>query len=215
MLYLLLLLPLLLWYGLPHIVLYFFPIPMRLKFKAHMCWIRLTAIELLKLPVGLLAPIVVPIALLFTKFEDNELPALFKWWDNDISINGDGIDSEGDNAWALDYKKNAYYAKAVPRSFWARYVWLGWRNRASRLGAELGYLYKDKEFSERSTLGDPLVGRDKPGWKFVYSGPICQLMVVIPLGSKLCYRFNWGYKFFDKPRTPPVGITFSILSRIG
>jgi len=205
----------LLWYTIPHILLYFFPIPNGVRRNTHLCWLKVTVIEILKLPVGLLSPIVVPIALLFTKWEDNKLPAIFWWWDNDISINGDEIDSQGRNAWALDYKENAYYAKAPPRSFWARYVWLGWRNRASSLGESLGYEYKGTEFADRVTLGDPLVGRDNPGWKFVSSGPICQLMVVIPLGTRLCYRFNWGYKFFDKPRTPPVGITFSILSRTG
>jgi hypothetical protein len=214
MLYLLLI-SILLWYVLPHIYLYAIPIPMNLRIKAHLCWLRVTATELFKLPVGLLAPVVVPIALLFTKFEDNNLPALFKWWENDISINGDEIDREGNNAWALDYNKNAYYAKAVPRSFWARYVWLGWRNRASRLGESLGYQYKGTEFADRVTLGNKLVSRDIPGWKFVYSGPICQLMIVIPLGTSMCIRVNWGYKFFDKPRTMSVGITFSILSRKG
>jgi hypothetical protein len=206
---------LVLWYTIPHLMLYVFPIPRAARAKAHICWLKVTAIELFKLPIGLLAPIVVPVALLFTKWEDNNLPKLFWWWDNDVSINGDEIDRNGGNAWALDYKENAYYAKAPPRSFWARYVWLGWRNRASALSERLGYRYEKYEFVAREIIGSPDVSRTNPGWKFVYSGPICQLMVVIPLGSKLCYRFNWGYKFFDKPRTPPVGITFSILSRIG
>ena len=199
------------WYTMPHLVIYLIPIPQRLL--AHKCWLKVTAIEILKLPVGLLSPIIVPLALLFTKWEDNHLPHVFSWWDNDISINGDPIDSQGRDAWALDYMENAYYAKAPPRSFWARYVWLGWRNRASALSERLGYAYRRNEFETRIIDGDPETSRAHPGWKFTYTENICQLMIVRKIGN-FCIRFNWGYKFFDKPTTMPVGITFSILSRI-
>jgi hypothetical protein len=203
----------LLWYTIPHILLYFFPIPDDVRRNTHLCWLKVTVIEILKLPVGLLSPIVVPIALLFTKWEDNKLPAIFWWWDNDISINGDEIDSQGRNAWALDYKENAYYAKAPPRSFWARYVWLGWRNRASKLSEAVGYKYEFSEFENRIILGDAATSRGHPGWKFVYTPNISQLMIVKKFG-KICIRFNWGYKFFDKPTTMSVGITFSLLSSL-
>ena len=201
------------WYLTPHVLIYLYPIPRELRVRAHKCWIKVMLIEWVKLPVGLAAPIVVPIALLFTKWEDNALPRLFAWWDNDISINGDPIDSQGRNAWALDYKENAYYASAPPRSFWARYVWLGWRNRASALSTKLGHFYKLGEFETRKIIGNPTVSRANPGWKFVYTANICQLMIVKPIGS-LCIRVNWGYKFFATALTMPVGITFSILSRI-
>lgn len=192
---------LVLWYLIPHIVLYMYPVP-----KVHKQFLVLSLKSLLILIPGFLAPVVVPVALLFTKWEDDQLPALFKWWDNDVSINGDHKED-----WALDNKSNAYYADAPPRSFWARYVWLGWRNRCSKLVEMLGYEYLPGEFESRKTLGDTLTSRSHEGYRFTYTENISQLMIVKRLG-KVCLRFNWGYKFFDKPITPSATITMSILS---
>lgn len=191
-------------YIIPHVVIHTITLPNRARI--HWQFLKLSAISLLILIPGALAPIVVPIALLFTKWEDDKLPALFKWWDNDVSINGDHREH-----WGLDYQGNAYYANAHPRSFYARFVWLGLRNRCSKLVEMLGYRYELGEFESRRILGDPKTGRDHAGYRFTYTDNICQLMIVKRIG-KYCIRFNWGYKFFDKPVTPSAAISFSLLS---
>ena len=90
------------------------------------------------------APVVLFYVFLFLKEEANELPKLFKKWDNNVSINGDGhwvirgdqvIDLR-DLGWEnvnesdilVSYAElyplgNAYYAKRFkPRSFMARWI---------------------------------------------------------------------------------------------
>lgn len=60
------------------------------KSKIAACYFEAWIKNCLTIIPDLTAPIVVPVALLFTKREDNYLPKLFTWWDNDASINGDG-----------------------------------------------------------------------------------------------------------------------------
>ena len=104
------------------------------------------------------APLVMLLVLPFVKRSADSLPRPFAKWDNNVSLNGDGHAVYRDGAW-LDlrdgvqalpgehvytyddplYAGDAYYAKGHhPRSFWARYVWVGLRNRASQLSVDLG-----------------------------------------------------------------------------
>lgn len=200
----------LIWNLIPHLIVWSLPVDSTHKLNASKCWLKVAVIHFIQYPVGFLAPFIVPIALLFTKHEDAHLPALFRWWDNDVSINGDRAED-----WALDFKGNAYYAKAPPRSFWARYVWLGLRNRASWLGEHLGYKYKEGEYDAIFTYGNPHTSRTWPdgeGWMLKTTGSVYQLMVVKHITSKLCIRTHWGYKLFDRDRAPIVAIAFSVLS---
>ena len=104
------------------------------------------------------APLVMLLVLPFVPRSADHLPRLFRNWDNDVSMNGDGHGWQDEGgAWhdaritpapegALlvshsdpAYGGDCYYAKGHhPRSFWARYIWLGWRNRASLMSLELG-----------------------------------------------------------------------------
>ena len=105
------------------------------------------------------APLVMLIVLPFVKRSADRLPRLFRKWDNNISLNGDGEVVRRGDAWVnlrdigwtpepgeqvirYDdplYDGDAYYAKGHhPRSFWARYVWVGLRNRASQLSVDRG-----------------------------------------------------------------------------
>lgn len=195
----------LLWYLVPHLMLYLYPIP-----KKHTHILSLTVKSLVVVIPSILAPIIVPIALIFTKWKDNKLPRIFSLWDNDVSINGDRKED-----WGIDNYNHAYYAKSPPRSFWARYVWLGWRNRCSRLVETLGYKYLPNEFENRNIIGNPFTSRSQEGWKYTHTDNISQLVVIKAISKNLCIRYNWGYKFFDKPRTPFATITFSILSYRG
>lgn len=167
------------------------------------------------LPFSLSAPFVVPFILLFTKWEDNELPKWARWYDNDVSINGDKP-----WYWEPTYTGWAYYAQAHPRSFWARYVWLGWRNRASRLALDMGYAYKAGEYGMSAHWGDPLTNRNHEGHVINRRGPLWQAYMVKRLGKKLCLRINCGYKIWSndgdgRPVAMPVFVAFSILSWTG
>lgn len=104
------------------------------------------------------APLVMLLVLPWIKRSDDHLPAWARNWDNDVSMNGDGEGwQDADGQWYDTrtrpapegvptiahsdpaYGGDCYYAPGHhPRSFWARYIWLGWRNRASLMSLELG-----------------------------------------------------------------------------
>jgi hypothetical protein len=65
----------------------------------------------------------------------------------------------------VDAKTLAYWVggKFHPRSFIARYVWLGIRNRASQAAADLGVLITDELKASLQTWGNPNVGEEVNG----------------------------------------------------
>ncbi len=77
------------WNIIPHLILWSLEIPARQKRKASANFLNATWRGLIGLPADILAPIVVPIALMFTSWEAEELPWLFTIWDNDLGPNGD------------------------------------------------------------------------------------------------------------------------------
>jgi hypothetical protein len=121
-------------------------LPVPDKGRIALCFMGAWLKNCLMILPDLLAPVVVPVALAFTRWDAERLPRPFVWWDNDASINGDvrqgglwdlqPVPLERDNA---DAVAMCYWAKGHhPRSFYARWVWLGLRNRASRLSQLLG-----------------------------------------------------------------------------
>ena len=166
------------------------------------------------------APVVMFYALFFTR---DKLPALFKKWDNNVSINGDGEAVFRDGEWLTaghglswealaaakqagervyryddaDYKGDAYYCKGHhPRSWYARYIWLGWRNRASQLSVDLGV-----DVLERPVCisGSPTVSRRNPGHFLLKQGQLYHyksfrklgpVVVIRSYGCKLEYALN-------------------------
>ena len=109
---------------------------------------------------GILAPLVVPIALIFTKWSAERLSTLFWQWDNNINPNGDNgpwnevpktYFHNGDRRVVTEHHyqsenpddisafERCYWAEGHhPRSAWARYIWLGWRNRAKAMYQSMG-----------------------------------------------------------------------------
>jgi hypothetical protein len=92
-----------------------------------------------------MSPIVVPFILIFTKWEAEKLAFFDSIWGNDASINGDqrgdnndlipiSLDKNDEHAISLCYWAKGHH----PRSFYARWVWLGLRNRASALTERMG-----------------------------------------------------------------------------
>lgn len=188
------------------------------KVKIAKCFIEAWAKNVLTIIPDLLAPVVVPFALLFTKWEDEHLPRLFWWWDNDASINGDkrtDDPNDGLGGWTLKpvpLERDSAEAIAMcywapghhPRSFYARWVWIGLRNRASALSQALG--------------------TDATGQTTVWSGSTWTIHQVedkyryyelLPVGS-VAIRMHCGYKVPRIPTesmAPAVSIGFSLRKR--
>ncbi|ARU06132.1 hypothetical protein CCO03_16940 [Comamonas serinivorans] len=184
------------------------------KSCAVACMERARAAERKTYWVACLAPIVTFYALLFTPKSANKLPAWARKWDNNVSLNGDAYAVLRDGQWVTlrngekaqpgevpvsyddpAYTGDAYYAKGHhPTSFWARWMWVGWRNRASGLSLSLG-----PELTEplRVVAGDVTASRDKPGFFLTCSGDEYQwrsytkkgpVVLITNFGAKLDYQ---------------------------
>ena len=92
-----------------------------LKFKELLQILCIIAVEL---PLEIAGYIVVPIALLFCKKDDEHLPKIFRWFE-DANDSYDGINSaiNGDSGWRKDH-----YPNGKNRTYFARLMWL-YRNR--------------------------------------------------------------------------------------
>jgi len=109
------------------------------------------------------APVVLLVPLLRLPREADDLPDALAYWRNDVSINGDGWAAQmPDGGWVdlsggkpasaeavlvvpysdIRYTKDdCYYAPGHhPRSWYARWVWLAWRNVASARAQDAGPL---------------------------------------------------------------------------
>ncbi|MFV0680015.1 hypothetical protein [Ottowia sp.] len=188
-----------------------------------------------------LAPVVCAYALPFTPRGADKLPAWASRWDNNVSLNGDGHGVLRDGQW-IDrkdigadgllpgevwvsysdpaYGGGSYYAKGHhPRSLWARWVWVGWRNRASALSVSLG---TDVAARPMVISGAADVGRSKPGHMllkcgdvyhlktFANVGPLC---VIRSVGAKLeyaLYRDPDESGSFGRVPYVVIGISFKI-----
>lgn len=128
------------------------------------------------------------------------LPARYAKWDNDISINGDPWPwaQRADGSWyrhapledTPEARAQCYWAEGHhPRSRWARYVWLGWRNKASKLAKDLGAPIG----APIAFWGDEKVGRAHSGVCVYRMGDHWQIMVVERHGPVIVRR-NVGWK---------------------
>jgi hypothetical protein len=179
------------------------------KGKIALCFLNAWFRNLLTIIPDLLAPVVVPIALLFTKWEDDRLPKLFKWWDNDVTINGDrGLGwADGKPVIPVDdipeaYALNFYAPGHHPRSFYARWVWLGLRNRASMLSKMLGD--KENYLSPLQVLwseGDSFLWQVKDRYRLNVQIPFVGRAIKLHYGFKIGHIGGHG---------GPVAIGFSL-----
>ena len=206
-------------------------VPMAHRRAAALSFLRASVRGLLMLPVDLLAPVVVFFALLQTRPEDNALPRWARWWDNDVSINGDGYavlrggvwvqvqgdERPGERVFSYDnpeYRGDAYYAPGHhPTSFYARWVWLGLRNRASALAVQLGH---PADYAQPVQVwGEPATSRSRAGWVLRHHNGAYQLHATRQLGP-VCLRTNYGHKAdfttWRRPMMPVVCIAISALS---
>lgn len=164
-----------------------------------------------EIPMELLTFIVVPIALLFCKKEDQRLPKWARWWDEDTyGINGEIFDSNGNllfrDGGHCDPEKGRFPSPNKNRTYYARLRWL-WRNRIGVYSTEVkGVKYADVIPESLVLLGDDQVtgyngskgtveallrGKTKDGKDvFAYFGNIVW-------SKKFYIRLYLGHKLFD------------------
>lgn len=165
------------------------------------------------------APLVMLLVLPFVKREANKLPDFWRKWDNNVSINGDsGGVLMPDGSWVgyydvpdweavkgypqvsyddPSYGGDAYYARGHhPRSFWARYVWLGWRNRATQASFDVGI----------DSSAPIVTAAEGDGWRIRRSGDLWEVF-----SHRSWLRCYYGWKVYEAPgRVRPVCIGFSL-----
>lgn len=188
------------------------------------------------------APVVMLFVLPFISRKAQKLPDWLSKFDNDVSINGDSgivklgggryihwrdkdkhpeINIEGfphSNYRDDDYEGDCYYARGFhPHGFVARYIWLGFRNRASKASQDLG-IKVDGEI--HVIAGSPEHSQEQEGFclrryqdYFQYD---CHTKVKM-FGRYWAKRMNIGYKlgiaqaFPDKDKlVMPVAILWSL-----
>lgn len=200
-------------------------VPAAHRRAAALSFLRASVRGLAMLPIDLLAPVVVPLALLQTRWEDDALPHWARWWGNDVGISGDKfqwvLDATGQQvplpvplADTPEARALCYWAPGHhPRSRWARWVWLGLRNRASALAVTLGHPADYRQPVE--VWGDPATGRGHAGWVLRHHNGAYQLHATRQAGP-LCLRTNYGHKVdfthWGRPVMPVVCIAISALS---
>ena len=162
-------------------------------------------------PYDLTAPLVMLVALAFTKRDADRLPRLFRKWDNNVSLNGDGHgwkDAAGKWHHGRDgveptpgtpmvsyqdpaYAGDAYYAEGHhPRSYWARYIWVGLRNRASQLSVDKG---RDVAARPICISGSADISRTRPGHFLLKQGDTYHYKSFRNIGP-FCLIRSYGYK---------------------
>lgn len=200
-------------------------VPAAHRRAAALSFLRASVRGLTMLPIDLLAPVVVPFALLQTRWEDDALPHWARWWGNDVGISGDKfqwvLDATGQQvplpvplADTPEARALCYWAPGHhPRSRWARWVWLGLRNRASALAVTLGHPADYRQPVE--VWGDPATGRGRAGWVLRHHNGAYQLHATRRAGP-VCLRTNYGHKVdfttWGRPVLPVVCIAISALS---
>lgn len=186
-------------------------LPADVQASAVACFGRARAIDRSVRPYASFAPIAAAIALLFTPRSANALPSWASRWDNNVSINGDSAGwQRADGTWVQvrdewnpsatlvsyddpAYGGDAYYCRGHhPRSWLARWVWVGWRNRCSALSRDRGVpvrrcdvvnLVGEQNLST-SRMGD-FVANAGDAYHFQQHKRIGNLVLIHSLGFKL------------------------------
>jgi hypothetical protein len=156
--------------------------------------LRITFWTLVELPVMLLSFIVVPIALLFVKEEDNHLPSWAKWWETyDYDINGDP-------PW-----QGPEHANGQQRTYYWRLRWL-LRNKAGYFSYTVTGFEIDETVVYRA-WGDVYTSNIPGHSGFLYAecdkgGKTypCYYYVMQIGNTSRCVRLYFGWKFrHDRP----------------
>ena len=115
--------------------------------------LRLIAIILIEFLLEILSFVVVPVALLFCRKDDEHLPKIFRWFEdaNDY-YDGKCAAINGDSGW-----REKHYPEPTNRTYKARLLWL-LRNKIGRFSSEInGVKVDDVNPYSIETLGDPYI----------------------------------------------------------
>ena len=137
--------------------------------------LQLIAIILVELLLELLAFVVVPVALLFCKKDDEHLPRWIRWFeDANDHYDGKCAAINGDSGW-----RESHYPEPKNRTYKARLLWL-LRNRIGYFSSEiLGVKVSDINPYSIETLGDPNIASN--GGK---ESGFCKVTCVLKNGKK-------------------------------
>lgn len=140
-------------------------------------------------------------------FEAETLPEKYKNYDNDVSINGDRGEWLWENNQGGTYAVMqpvplddsamplCYYAEGHhPRSNYARWIWLGFRNMASKLAFDSGPEITPEMRPRLRQWGDPATDRNHPGVLVQEVDGHWSIYVVEPWYFGLVIRRNMGVK---------------------
>lgn len=169
-----------------------------LTIKETLQLLRIIVVEFL---LEVLGYIIVPIALLFTKKEDDHLPKWARWFE-DAHDYYDGIIAaiNGDSGW-----RNEHYPEPKNRTFWARLMWL-YRNRIGYFSSQVnGVEVAQIDPTSVTTIGDIHATSNK-GEKSSWCKVTCRLKngktrfglyKIIKYSDKFYCRIYVGWKLMD------------------
>jgi hypothetical protein len=207
------------------------------KAEAVLCMREARRLDIKSLFYDVTAPVVTFYVLLFTSKKANNLPKMFRRWDNNVSLNGDGHWVIREDKSVVDLRdlqwKNfnpetdtlvpysaepalgkAYYARWFePRQFIPRWIFIGIRNRASLYAKELGPMINERPVLLSGSLDiDRKTGGHfliKYGKNYHYKSLTVGkfLTTIRSYGVKLEYAMKWHDGVKDK--VPPVAIGVS------
>ena len=148
---------------------------------------------LIRFWLGLTAPIVWLFIAALLPRKAEQLPRWLRWYDNNISINGDRAEwarlddgtyvrqpaPDNDVVYA-DGKHLSYWPPHSPRSFLPRWVFNGWRNRCAWLAKAWGQPLQNIAYQDglpvlAAQWGNPETGRQVMGIHVVCAGGVWQL----------------------------------------
>lgn len=162
--------------------------------------LRLIAIILVELMLEILSFVVVPVALLFCKKDNEHLPKIFRWFEdaNDY-YDGKCAAINGDSGW-----REKHYPEPTNRTYKARLLWL-LRNKIGYFSSEiLGVKVDDVNPYSIETLGDPSI-TSNGGKKSGFCKVTCTLKdgrerfgfyKIVRYGKFYC-RIYLGWKLMD------------------
>lgn len=162
--------------------------------------LQLISIILIELLLEILSFVVVPVALLFCKKDDEHLPKIFRWFEdaNDY-YDGKCAAINGDSGW-----RESHYPEPKNRTYKARLLWL-LRNKIGHFSSEiLGVKVSDINPYSIETIGDPNIASNG-GKKSGFCKVTCTLKdgrerfgfyKIVRYGKFYC-RLYLGWKLMD------------------
>ena len=170
---------------------------MMLKSKEILQLIAIISVEFV---LELLSFVVVPVALLFCKKDDEHLPKIFRWFEDANDYYGGKCAAiNGDSGW-----REKHYPEPTNRTYKARLLWL-LRNKIGRFSSEiLGVKVDEVNPYSIETIGDPYIASNG-GKKSGFCKVTCALkngkkrfgfFRVVRYGKFYC-RIYLGWKLMD------------------